>query len=364
MSLVSTAEGELRPRLSFSEVGAIALSLLIYAISLALGCLGVFILLLDWPNIILIVAGLLLIAALWVLRPRLGSIPKDAVRVEDFPSLYGLANRICDQMGTPHVSAIVVNEEFNAAFGQVGWWRKRVLWIGLPLWAILSPEERVAVLSHEMSHGANGDPARSLVVGGAIDTLTGWLQFLRPGYRAGSYGPEDLSGLGEIATHYLLWSISFLVELVLYALLVLVWRNSQIAEYLADYLATKASGTTAMIRSLRKLAHGETFELFLDTGVYGHSQGGREIIEKFSRFVASLPEQEVERLKRAGQFEGAKIDATHPPTAFRIAFLEVRDERAPSIGMSDEENARIDAELDHLKEPMGRRLIDLVQANQ
>lgn len=152
------------------------------------------------------------------------------------------------------------------------------------------------------------------------------------------------------------------MELYLYALSVLVWRNSQIAEYLADYLATKASGTTAMIHSLRKVSYGEHFQFFLEMSVYGHSQSGCEIIEKFKNFVATLPEQEVERLKRVCELEESKLDASHPPTTFRIAFLENHPQRAAAVVSSGDETTAIDGEMDGLTEPIGRRLIDQMQA--
>ncbi|MFN3629436.1 MAG: M48 family metalloprotease [Casimicrobiaceae bacterium] len=40
-----------------------------------------------------------------------------------------------------------------------------------PLMAILSPEERIAVMAHELSHGANGDPLRGTFLSGAVNTL-------------------------------------------------------------------------------------------------------------------------------------------------------------------------------------------------
>ena len=43
-----------------------------------------------------------------------------------------------------------------------------MLFIGLPLFAILDDAERVSVLGHELAHGVNGDPTRGFVVGTAM----------------------------------------------------------------------------------------------------------------------------------------------------------------------------------------------------
>ncbi len=40
-----------------------------------------------------------------------------------------------------------------------------------PLWLTFTPQERVAVLAHELAHDVNDDVRRSLFVGGAIDAL-------------------------------------------------------------------------------------------------------------------------------------------------------------------------------------------------
>ena len=51
---------------------------------------------------------------------------------------------------------------------------------GSPLMAVLSADELTAIIAHEISHGANGDPLRVQFLGQAIDTLGAWGQAARP----------------------------------------------------------------------------------------------------------------------------------------------------------------------------------------
>ena len=298
----------------------------------------------------------------WLLRPRLGSVPKGGLDPNEFPLLYDLMNRICDRVGSKRVSKIIVDEDFNASIGQFGWRREAVLWIGLPLWTILSPEERIGVLAHEAAHGANGDPARSTVIGSTLTTLEGWLFFMRPDYVRPYMIERDqtLVTFGELITRALFWLFSLIVEGLIVLLLHLIWRNNQTAEYLADYLASRVSGTPAMIRMLNKLNAGEYLDLVLRSNVFSLQQSGAALLDKYEAFVADLPEVEITRLIRTAQLEDSRLDATHPPTGYRVAFLENHAQPEPTLELSDEEIAALDRELACLKEGVGKELINYV----
>ena len=95
----------------------------------------------------------------------------------------------------------------------------------------------------------------------------------------------------------------------------------QIAEYLADYLGTKISGTSAAICLLHKSSYGQYFEEVVLANVVDLRQSGREVMEIFETFVASLPEHEIERVRRVDRLMESRLDDTHPPTVFRIDFL-------------------------------------------
>jgi Zn-dependent protease with chaperone function len=152
-----------RPAWTTSKIPAFALETAIHGLTIISALLGVFLIVRGWPHLFMIVAGILCLGLAWVLRPRVGVLEDSPAPRESFPNLYRLVDQIAQVLDTPTVSAIVVDKDFNAAFGQVGWQQKQVMYLGLPFFSILDGQEKVALIAHELAHGVNGDPVRSLV---------------------------------------------------------------------------------------------------------------------------------------------------------------------------------------------------------
>ena len=91
--------------------------------------------------------------------------------------------------------------------------------------------------------------------------------------------------------------------------------------------------------------------------VYSTSQSGAFILGLFRDRVSSLPDREWERLARANLLEGARLDASHPPTAYRRSFLRAHAVEKPRITATEDVMRAIDAELSTLQETLGKRLI-------
>ena len=91
--------------------------------------------------------------------------------------------------------------------------------------------------------------------------------------------------------------------------------------------------------------------------VYSTSQSGAHILGLFQERVACLPDREWQRLARTSQREGARLDATHPPTAYRSSFLRAHAVEKPRIAAMEGVMRTIDAELETLREILGKRLI-------
>lgn len=87
------------------------------------------------------------------------------------PAQYEMVDKVCQALDTSKVEVIFINESFNTAVTQVGRRRKKILIIGLPLFSILSDEERLNCLGHEMGHFVNGDPTRTIFIGTALNSL-------------------------------------------------------------------------------------------------------------------------------------------------------------------------------------------------
>ena len=127
--------------------------------------------------------GVLLVLLGLELRPRvskgtddrLGTVTPDAV-----PELFGLVREICDAVDGPVIETIIVTPQFNAACRRVGLRRRPELTIGLPLWASLDPQSRVALLGHEVGHLVNGDPEHGSFIQPVFTTFATLAQVTRP----------------------------------------------------------------------------------------------------------------------------------------------------------------------------------------
>jgi Zn-dependent protease with chaperone function len=318
----------LRPTLTLSKVLAYSLAALVHSFTIILVVVGIVLLLRGWSNLFAIFGGLLCLGIAWLLRPRMPKSPDEVAHKDKFPTLYKITNDVAQALGTSNVDGIVINWQFSAAYAQSGWRRKKVIFLGLPLFAILDGQEKVALLSHEVAHGVNGDPTRGLFVGTAIDSLVTWHVLLRPRQiwrsEAGIYGilliPFSLAMLG----------VAYIPWLGAYALSYLLWHDSQRAEYLADALAAEASGTEAALGLLKKLHFHRTVELALQRASYQKIKIGN-LFEELRRCVAEVPQRELDRINRVSQLQESRLDATHPPTVYRIGLLAARRVSEPKV---------------------------------
>jgi Zn-dependent protease with chaperone function len=349
--LKATLAEDLRPRWTIAKALAFSIAASVHLLSLALLVLGVFLIPTGLPQIGPTLLGIGACGFAWLLRPKPGKEPaEDVVSQERFPALHAFVNNVARELGGKPISAIVVNETFNAAYGVVGWRRIPVLWIGLPLWMALGPQERVALLGHEVAHGVNGDGTRGFVIGSALRALDEWIVFLRgPLHHAATWG-EILGGCA-------VWILSIPFAALQSVLAHLLWLDKQRAEYFADYLGSTVSGTSAAVSLLQRTGCNEHLDDVLLRSAYSTSQSGSEILRLFRDRVANLPDREWRRLARSSQREGARLDASHPPTAYRCSFLQAHIVDKPRLVATEAAMRSIDAELDTLQETVGKRLI-------
>jgi heat shock protein HtpX len=324
-------------------VCAFGLAAGVHLLTMTLLVTGIVIVAIGFPAFASIFWGTALCALVWLMRPKPGKVPsRDLADRKDFPALHAFVNQVAKELGGRPVSTIVINENFNAAYGVIGWRRVPVLWIGLPLWMALRPQERLAVLGHEIAHGVNGDGTRSFIIGSALCALDEWIGLLR--------GPMGLIG-------YFVWIFSVPFAAVQSLLAQLLYFDKQQAEYFADYLGSTVSGTEAAVSTLQRAGCAEHLDDVLLRNAYSISQSGARILGLFRERVASLPDREWQRLARASQREGARLDASHPPTAYRIEFLNAHVVAKPKIVATEAAMRTIDAELNAVQEKLGQRLI-------
>ncbi|GAB4208849.1 MAG: hypothetical protein OHK0022_39010 [Roseiflexaceae bacterium] len=350
-----------RPRITVSVLLAVGVAALVHLSTLLFAMLGLVLLVQDWPNVFLIASGLLCLAIAWKLRPEFSRMPSDIASPQDFPTLYAITNRVAQHLGAQPVSAIAVDRQFNASFSQIGLRRRSVVRIGLPLFAILTSEEKVALLAHEVAHGVNHDPLRGWFVGTAVNTLKRWTYLLKPTRPRVGDGSEVgcLAVMSTITSRLVLGVLSIVPWLLGYVLVQLLWRDSQRAEYLADSLAARASGTTAMLGLLEKLRYIGTFEHIVQQLALGRPKDGQaELVPALRQRVAALPARELERLRRVELFDDTLQDASYPPKTYRVRYLQAHPVTHPAVQIWPDEAARLERELLALQPRIQRELVD------
>lgn len=349
----------LRPSLSLSKLLALLFAGAIHVTTLTFAIGGGLMFFLDWPNLVAITGGILCVGIAWVIRPRFGRLPDPIVSRVESPVLYSFVDIVSDSLGAPRVSGIVVNERFNAGFAKLGWRRKGILFLGLPLWSILAGQEKVALVAHELAHSINGDSTRSFFVGSAVNSLAQWYGLLHPRIIWDpATGP---GGLALIPFNLVKLALARLAWLGAYILAHLLWRDSQRAEYLADALGASTGGTEAMLSLLDKLHFGSSFVTTLRSVALGRDTT-RDYYQEFQQRVATVPERELERVRRVQEMEYSRLDATHPPTTYRIELLRSHYVSHPRVEFSKTDLEQVEEELLPLRGQLQRKLVDAYKA--
>src|SRR5690349_6474560 len=135
-------------RTRVSSVVVTAAAVVILLVVAAFLVAGVWLCTVDFPRPALFPGRILILLAV-EMRPRFGRLPKYATVLtrDEAPALYALVDRVAEAAGAPVPHVICLDEDrFNASSGAYGLRRRRVLRLGLPLWQVLAPEQRVALL--------------------------------------------------------------------------------------------------------------------------------------------------------------------------------------------------------------------------
>jgi len=323
----------------------IAVTAVAVALHLAvLACLivGVWLCVNDFPSRTLI-AGIPLVLIAILLRPRFGRLPSDVtvLRRRDAPALHDLVHRVAAALGTPVPHVIGVDGEHNAFAAAVGLRRRRVLVLGLPLWGSLGPQERVALIGHELGHFVNGDVRRGLLTQPVYRTLPIVRLLLTPSRGAGGGGIAAMIGNAVFRLFSaVLRAVVFAAEL---ALLWLAERDGQRAEYHADGLAARAGGTAAGVSMMGNLLLAE--EVLLSVERAARRGDPMSVWQPAAaRLVADAMPTMPLRHQLSVRSE-VSLFASHPPSGFRVRLLAGRPPVPPAVALDADASAAIDAEL-------------------
>lgn len=326
---------------TFTRLLAYAIAAVVHGVTLLFLAAGIFLIVWGWPHLFAIIMGAVLLLAAWFTRPRLGRFSrKKMASREGFPVLYKIADDVAAALGTSPVDGIIFSSEHNAAIGRIGLRWRKVMTIGIPLFAMLSDEERIAVIAHELGHTANGDTTRVVVTGSALDSLSLWHEVVLPkGVIMSGYG---YAGLAMIPVNLALYALAGAIWLAIYCLVHLTFHDAQRNEYRADYLAAEVAGTDAKLGALTKFQLSHIYEYSVQRAA---TNSGRRVFEELEHQMKVMPRREIERARRIGMLERSRLRVTHPPTGRRIRFLESRHRGRAKVTITSEESAALAREL-------------------
>jgi Zn-dependent protease with chaperone function len=312
--------------------------------------LGVALLWAKFPNPLAILLAVIAGLVAWGVRPRIGHVQGEEADPSEHPELLALVDRVARAIGVEPPARVLLGPWANAFVMHSGWRQERVLGIGLPLWAALDAQQRVALIGHELGHYAARDPSRSVLVGSALRTLDAWYRITAPtDLLEGSGGVVSLAAANLLGA-----AVSQVPRALAVAMVHLAHDDSQVAEYRADHLAARVGGTEASTGLLETLS---AVDPALDLAVQrvAVKSTARTVHHELRALLAARPARERERHRRIALLERSRLDATHPPTAMRIGVLRARP-MDPAIVLDDATSARIDAELAVVEDRIGRDL--------
>jgi heat shock protein HtpX len=329
-----------------ARASVIAISAVLLAVTLAMFASGILLIVVDFPSLA-IVPGALLVVISILLRPRFGRVDPLLRRLtpEQAPTLFRLIEQVATATDAPVPHIVAFDRHFNASAGAVGLRRRRVLTLGLPLWAVLPPPQRVALLGHELGHFVNGDVRRGPLTQLAFTTVGTVAALTRP-------DPRDLdeaAGFGVLTaylTHALMSTVSGVLTAIQVVLLTIALRDAQRAEYLADERAGDVAGSAGIRELLDRMVNLP----LVDSVIARAARTTGEVAEWRAAADASHQRlaKDITLSHQLSTSDRASLFASHPPTGLRRRMVESKPWRDAKVILTEEESDRIDAELSTL----------------
>ncbi|MFF0010476.1 M48 family metallopeptidase [Streptomyces sp. NPDC005374] len=342
---------------TLSGLLAFAIALAVHGLTFALAAVGLLGLVRGWGGLGM-VFGLFLLALAWSLRPRLNRLSDDnrVLLRDDAPELYALVDEVAAALGTRGVDAVVVDARANAGVTHLGL-RGRLLTLGLPLWEVLSPQQRIALLGHELGHFTNGDTRHGMVVGTACRSLGTWHYYLLPVPNPNTI--QVVTNLACVPFRLLVMAVAALLDL-------LTAQASQRGEYLADAAAARIGSTEGAVGLMDRLLVTDSIVITLrresnarrmrgGSRVSAHDSDG--LWEALAAYMDSIPASEHERQRRVGVLRGHSVDASHPPTHLRRRLLLDGMPLPASVTTDAEAAERIAGELEAVGKTLARKVV-------
>lgn len=330
-----------RPRRTRAALVLGCASLVLLVSDLALIGFGLYWLITGWFALRVLAVIMVLTGIECRLRfPRMDTFGE--VSRSDAPQLWAVVDQARAALHAPPIDHLVITNDFNASCGHRGLRRRVVLKIGLPLWAALSPEARLAVLGHELGHLVNGDPRTSLLTQPALSTF---------GRLAEIFDPDDLMDSGNGLADLVSTVFAFVLLKPLHLLFVhahiglfhISAQGHQRAEIYADALALRLGGSEGAVELATVLVAEDAV-----LGALRCAARAGEDPAGWRAEVAPVLHTEPARLRHAEQ-RSIRYDvsrsASHPPSGIRLRLVRSWPATAPSAAIPADALAAADCEL-------------------
>lgn len=327
-----------------ARLAAVALATPVHLVSIAVLAAAVYVVV-RGDNLWAWAVGAFLAAVAWVTRPRLLWAPDpDSIRVDgSAPELVALVREVCELAGTRPPAQVRVDDAFNAYVGPIGIGQRQLV-LGATLWAALGPQERVALLGHEIGHLAHGDLLSGQFVGGAYDTLRGWISLLRP------------DTWETVLIHAAMAPPRWLLRGYLHLLVRVNATSSRSQELYADLFGAVAAGTDAAASLHEVTLLAESLDVVANRAAMDRDRPhiGVSIADR----VASYDAAQRAGNRRAAAEDERRTDASHPPTVDRLRLVESVERSIPAIVVDAARSRRIDQQLQPALDQAFKRLGD------
>jgi heat shock protein HtpX len=269
------------------------------------------------------------------------------IDLSQYPASREFLDLLCEKMSIPKIEKLTLSRDYNARIvGGFFGFGSPELELGFSLWSVLKTDEKIALISHELSHIAHGDLKRNRLTSFSIETLRLWYSLLNPEWQA--LNNFSMMSLLMLPFEVLGWLTSRIVYALGYLQAAALFTRFQIREFYADARAAQMAGTSAVIRLLDKLhLHNE---FWFTAGKYTlQPEPKPAMFDYIHSYLSSIPEGARKRLRIVMKRHMSRVEATHPPTIDRIDFIDGLSDandlpEIPIIYMQ-----RMEAELDALK---------------
>ncbi|WP_433604629.1 M48 family metalloprotease [Dactylosporangium sp. CA-139114] len=312
----------------------------------------------DFPSIT-VLPGVVLLAFGAVLLPRPAGLPRYSTRLDraDAPHLHAFVAEVAAAVGTRCPRIIVVDDSFEADGGTTGLLRRRYLRIGVPLFAVLTPLQRTALVAHQLAHFTNGDPLRSGPAGSVDRSLTALVALFEPrrdtsvralqdpailGAMAGAGGGPMRAGVGTVwYAELILGPVNAVLRWIAAGgrLLFASAARADVhrAEYRADAEAARVAGSAATLAMLDTLGLREPMVTVLRRHIRQAGDDRPDLTAWRALGDDVRAHAPAEPPLSASWFAG------HPPLALRVRLVRSRPALEPAL--ADACGTGVDADL-------------------